>query len=153
MTCQGSPVPATWATVDKNFGSIMGGQSETITLTLNSIGMSMGNTYTANLILNTNDVNMAHVEVPVMLAITDGVEETVNQLASVYPNPASSSITLEGDNLNAVAIYNVAGQLVSIEKLGKVSNTLTLDLESGVYFFSIYDNNGNNSVQRVVIVK
>ena len=153
MTCQGSPVPATWATVDKNFGSIMGGQSETITLTLNSIGMSMGNTYTANLIINTNDVNMAHVEVPVMLAITDGVEETVNQLASVYPNPASSTITLEGDNLNAVAIYNVAGQLVSIEKLGKVSNTLTLDLEAGVYFFSIYDNNGNNSVQRVVIVK
>jgi hypothetical protein len=153
VTCQGSPVSATWATVDKNFGSIMGGQSETITLTLNSIGLSMGNTYSANLIINTNDANLEHVEIPVVLAVTDGVEETVNQLGSVYPNPASTSITLEGENLSAVAIYNVAGQLVRIEKLGSVSNTLNLDLESGVYFFSIYDNNGNNSVTRVVVAK
>lgn len=151
--CEGELIPATWATMDKNEGAILGGNSETITLTLNSIGLSMGNTYSANLIINTNDANLEHVEIPVVLAVTDGVEETVNQLGSVYPNPASTSITLEGENLSAVAIYNVAGQLVRIEKLGSVSNTINLDLESGVYFFSIYDNNGNNSVTRVVVAK
>jgi len=153
VNCQGELIPATWATIDKTEGAIMGGASETITLTLNSIGLSMGTSYEANLIINTNDEEMAHIEVPVMLAVTDGVEETVAQMASIYPNPATSQITLEGDNLSAVAIYNVAGQLVRIEKLGSVSNTLTLDLEAGVYFFSVYDNNGNNNVQRVVIVK
>ena len=152
VNCQGELIPATWATIDKMEGAILGGQSETITLTLNSIGLNMDNSYSANLIINTNDEEMPHVEIPVLLSVTDGVEETVAQLASIYPNPASSQVTLDGDNLSAVAIYNVAGQLVRIEQLGGV-NTLNLDLEAGVYFFSIYDNNGNNSVQRVVIVK
>ena len=152
VTCQGSPVSATWATVDKNFGSIMGGQSETITLTLNTIGLEQG-IYNANLIINTNDEELPHVEIPVtLIADYDAVAENGVQLATIYPNPATTSVTLNGENLSAVAIYNVAGQLVRIEKLGSV-NTINLDLEAGVYFFSIYDNNGNNSVQRVVIVK
>jgi hypothetical protein len=139
--------------MDKTEGAILGGNSETITLTINSIGLNMGSDYTANLIINTNDEEMPHVEIPVNLAVTDGVEETVAQLASVYPNPANSQVTLEGENLNTVAIYNVAGQLVRVVKLDNVVNTIDMNVEAGVYFFSIYDNNGNNSVQRVVIVK
>ncbi len=131
----------------------MGGASDVVTLSLNSIGLSMGETYTANFVINTNDEEMSHVEIPVTLAVTDGVEETANQLASIYPNPAASQVTLEGQNLSHVAIYNVAGQLVRIEKLGAMSNNIEMDVEAGVYFFSVYDNNGRNSVQRVVIVK
>ena len=153
VNCEGELVPATWATVDKTEGAIMGGQSETINLTLNSIGLN-DTRYEANLIINTNDQNMPHVEIPVVLTYDPtGVEETVSQLASIYPNPATTSVTLEGDNLNSVAIYNVAGQLVRVVKLDSVNNTINLDVEAGVYFFSVYDNNGNNSVQRVVIVK
>lgn len=153
VNCEGELIPATWATMDKTEGAIMGGQSETITLTLNSIGLEMGTSYNANLIINTNDENLAHVEIPVTLDVTDGVEETVAQLAGVYPNPATSMVTLEGENLNSVAIYNVAGQLIRVEKLGGMVNNINMDVEAGVYFFSIYDNNGRNSVQRVVIVK
>ena len=151
VNCQGNLIPATWATINKTEGSIMGGASETITLSLNSIGLNMGTNYEANLVINTNDEDMAHIEIPVTLAVTDGVEETVNQMANIYPNPANSYVNIAGENLNSVAIYNVAGQLVRIEKIS--GNTLSLDLEAGVYFFSVYDNNGNNSVQRVVIVK
>ena len=151
VNCEGELIPATWATINKTEGAIMGGQSETITLTLNSIGLADGQ-YNANLIINTNDEELPHVEIPVVLhADYDAVAENGVQIATVYPNPATTQVTLEGENLSAVAIYNVAGQLVSIEKL--VGNTLNFDLEAGVYFFSIYDNNGNNSVQRVVIVK
>ena len=75
------------------------------------------------------------------------------QLAKIYPNPATSTITLEGDNLNTVAIYNMAGQLIRVEKLNGMVNTINLDVEAGVYFFSVYDNNGNNSVSRVVVTK
>ena len=153
VNCQGNLIPATWATVDKTEGAIMGGASETITLTLNSIGLAMGTDYNANLIINTNDENLPQAIIPVTLAVTDGVEETVSQLASIYPNPATSQVTLEGENLNSLAIYNVAGQLVRVVKLNEMVNTIDMNVEAGVYFFSIYDNNGNNSVQRVVIVK
>ena len=62
-------------------------------------------------------------------------------------------VTLEGENLNSVAIYNVAGQLMRVVKLDNMVNTIDMNVEAGVYFFSVYDNNGRNSVQRVVIVK
>ena len=153
VNCQGELIPATWATINKTEGAILGGQSETITLSINSIGLEMGTTYNANLIINTNDENLAHVEIPVTLDITDGVEETVAQLASIYPNPATSVVTLEGENLNSVAIYNVAGQLLRVVKLDSMVNNIDMNVEAGVYFFSVYDNNGRNSVQRVVIVK
>ena len=153
VNCEGQLIPGTWATLSQETGSIPGGQSQTINLTLNSIGLT-DTRYEANLIINTNDQNMPHVEIPVVLTYDPtGVEETVSQLASIYPNPATTSVTLEGDNLNSVAIYNVAGQLVRVVKLDSVNNTINLDVEAGVYFFSVYDNNGNNSVQRVVIVK
>ena len=153
VNCEGELVPATWATMDKTEGSIMGGQSETITLSINSIGLAMGTDYTANLVINTNDENVAHVEIPVNLAISDGVEETVAQLASIYPNPATSVVTLQGENLNSLAIYNVAGQLLRVVKLDSMVNNIDMNVEAGVYFFSVYDNNGRNSVQRVVITK
>ena len=153
VLCEGELVPATWATINKTEGAILGGQSETITLSLNSIGLAEGSDYTADLVINTNDEELPHVVIPVMLAVTDGVEETVAQLASIYPNPANSQVTLEGENLNSVAIYNVAGQLVRVVKLDNMTTTIDMNVEAGVYFFSIYDNNGNNSVQRVVIVK
>ena len=151
--CEGTPIPGSWVSMNKNYGSILGGNDEEITLTFNTVGLSNGEEHNAVLLINTNDVENPEFNIPITLKVgVNGVEETVAQLASIYPNPASSQVTLDGDNLSAVAIYNVAGQLVRIEQLGGV-NTLNLDLEAGVYFFSIYDNNGNNSVQRVVIVK
>ena len=153
VNCEGQLIPGTWATISQEMGSIPSGQSQTFTLTLNSIGLDMGTSYEADLIINTNDEELPHVEIPITLAVTDGVEETIAQLANVYPNPATSMVTLEGENLNSVAIYNVAGQLIRVEKLGGMVNNINMDVEAGVYFFSIYDNNGRNSVQRVVIVK
>ncbi|MBR6929188.1 MAG: T9SS type A sorting domain-containing protein [Bacteroidales bacterium] len=152
--CEGTPIPGSWVTMDKHFGSLLGGTEEEITFTFNTIGMNEGEEYHANLLITTNDVENPEFNIPVTLHVgITGVEETANQLASIYPNPAASQVTLEGDNLNSVAIYNVAGQLVRVVKLDSMVNNIDMNVEAGVYFFSIYDNNGRNSVQRVVIVK
>ena len=154
LNCEGELIPGNWASLSKYAGSIPGGNSETVSLMFNSIGLAMNSNYTGTLVFNTNDENMAHVEIPVTLAVTDGVVENNGvELASIYPNPAISQVTLEGENLNSVAIYNVAGQLVRVVKLDNMVNNIDMNVEAGVYFFSIYDNNGRNSVQRVVIVK
>ena len=153
MTCQGTPAIATWASLSKNSGSVMGGQTDTFTVNLNSIGLTE-ETYEATIVIKTNQEGMDQIEIPVVLHVDlDAVAESEVEMASIYPNPAKSQVTLEGDNLNSVAIYNVAGQLVRIVKLNNMVNNIDMNVESGVYFFSIYDNNGNNSVQRVVIVK
>ena len=151
--CQGAKVPATWVNLDKSEGSIMGGQSEVLTLAFNSIGMEQGN-YEASLIINTNDAELPHVEIPVRLYVDlDAVAESNVKGYEIYPNPATTSVTLKGENLNCVAIYNVAGQLVRVVNLNDVVNTIEMNVEAGIYFFSIYDNNGGNNVQRVVITK
>lgn len=150
--CEGTPIPGSWVSMNKNYGSILGGADDEITLTFSTIGLSNGEEHNAVLLINTSDVENPEFNIPITLKVgVDAVAETVAQIASIYPNPATTSVTLTGDNLSAVAIYNVAGQLVRVEKLS--NNTLSLDLEAGVYFFSVYDNNGNNSVQRVVITK
>ena len=154
VDCQGERIPATWATVDKTEGAIMGGASETITLTLNTIGMAQDGTYQATMIINTNDPDVAHVEIPVtLIADITAVAETSNEHVNIFPNPATNMVTLQGENLSTLAIYNVAGQLVRIVKLDNVINNIDMNVESGVYFFSVYDNEGNNFVQRVVINK
>lgn len=154
LICQGAPVIGSWATMSKGFGSIAIGQSDEVTISLNSFGLENNTVYEANIHLVTNDPDNTEVAIPLVLKVgTVSVAETENQLATIYPNPATASITLEGTNLSSVAIYNVAGQLVRIEKLGNMINTINLDVEAGVYFFSVYDNNGNNSVQRVVVTK
>ena len=152
--CEGAPIPGGWVTMDKNYGSIPGGADDEITLTFNSIGMSEGEEHSATLLINTNDAENPVFNIPVILHVgITAVAESEVKLASIYPNPAQSQVTLEGDNLNSVAISNVAGQLIRIVKLDNMVNNIDLNVESGVYFFSIYDNNGNNSVQRVVLVK
>ena len=152
--CQGTPVNGGWATLSKSEGSMAIGESDEVTVMVNALGFVDGDVKTANIVFKTNDPEHPEVVIPLTMYVdTDDVAENAEQLASVYPNPATSMVTLEGENLNSVAIYNVAGQLLRVVKLDNMINNIDMNVESGVYFFSIYDNNGNNSVQRVVIVK
>ena len=134
-------------------GSIASSSNQTVILTLNSIGLDLGE-YNAHLIINTNDEAHPQFNIPVTLNVSGvNVAETEEENFQIYPNPASSQVTVKGENLSSLAIYNVAGQLVRIVRLDSIVNTIDMNVEAGVYFFSIYDNNGNNSVQRVVITK
>ena len=154
MNCQGDPVFASWASLSKFEGSMGIGGTDMVTVSVNSIGLSDGDYLNAEVVFMTNDPDNFWVYIPLILTVdaTSVVENGV-QLAEIYPNPATTTVTLAGENLNSVAIYNVAGQLIRVERLGSMVNTINMDVEAGVYFFNVYDNNGNNSVQRVVITK
>ena len=151
---QGSPVPATWATLSKPEGSIAIGQTDVVTVNFNSIGFDDQTSMEAVVIFKTNDPNNEEYRVPVHMTVDyTSVAENNTEAYEIYPNPATTSVTLKGENLSHVAIYNVAGQLVRVVKLNDVVNTIDMNVEAGVYFFSIYDNNGGNNVTRVVIAK
>jgi hypothetical protein len=155
MNTQGSPVSATWASLSKteNNGIPIGG-SDVVTVNLNSIGLNQGDQMSAVIIFKTNDPENSVINIPLTLTVgSTAVSENGTNAVSVYPNPTSGEITVQGENLSSLAIYNVAGQLVRIVKLDNMINNIDMDVEAGVYFFSIYDNNGNSSVQRVVITK
>ena len=69
----------------------------------------------------------------------DGVEETEKAL-SIYPNPANESITLKGENLGTVRVYNAIGQKVDeFEATGDELRINTTGYEAGVYFVKTDD--------------
>ncbi|UGS24037.1 T9SS type A sorting domain-containing protein [Flavobacterium channae] len=65
-----------------------------------------------------------------------GVEDVIKNTFSIYPNPASTSITIKGDNFEneEIEIYNMLGQKVMGKNL--ITNEYTVDisnLANGVY--------------------
>ena len=147
VNCQGERIPGTWASINKDGGSLIGGQTETVTLTLNTIGLETG-AYNANFIIFTNDEELPSLEIPVTLNVQTSVPENATSAYNVYPNPTTGMVTVEGENISAIAIYSAAGQLVGI-----VRDT-TVDMGvygAGVYFLNIIDNANNATVQRVVV--
>lgn len=150
---QGNPISASWARMSESNGSIPMGASASVSVEVNSIGLSEGDAKSANVVFITNDENLPEYIIPLTLTVGPTSVAENAEGYEIYPNPATSMVTVKGDNLSSLAIYNVAGQLVRIVKLDSMINNIDMNVEAGVYFFSIYDNNGNSSVQRIVITK
>ena len=125
INTQGAPVPATWASLSKPEGSIAIGDTDEVDVNVNSIGLSEGDVKTADIYFITNDPENPVVIVPLTLTVgPEGVAESNVDAFEVYPNPATSMVTVKGDNLSSLAIYNVAGQLVRIVKLDSMIKSL-----------------------------
>ena len=66
------------------------------------------------------------------------IEQSINESSQslmLYPNPANDFVTLSGENLGIVRVYNALGQKVDeIEANGSELRINTAGYESGVYF-------------------
>ena len=79
------------------------------------------------------------------------VAENQENVYSIYPNPTNSNITICGDEINMVEVYNICGQKVmTIEANSSNVNVNMSALTTGVYMVKIVDNNGNATVNKVV---
>ena len=152
MTCSGNPVLGGWAELEKCDGIIPVGKSATMKINLKTYGLEAGKTYEAKLMVGVNNIEEMF-EIPLPLRVWgENVEEILNNAYNIYPNPTTGMVTVEGENINYVAVYNSVGQLV---KVVKTQNSV-VDMsayDNGVYFFNVVDNAGQNSVQRVVVAK
>jgi hypothetical protein len=80
-----------------------------------------------------------------------GVIENDKPQLSMYPNPASSSITFSGAAVQKVVIYDVLGQVVLTRNI--TNNTLSLSgVTNGVYFVEMHTEAGVQT-QRLVLNK
>ena len=70
----------------------------------------------------------------VMVDETWSVEENAASI-SLFPNPANESVTLMGENLGMVRVFNVLGQKVDeFEANGSEFRINTTGYENGIYF-------------------
>jgi len=146
---EGSPISATWATLSATEGSLAIGATEAVTVNLNAIGLSTGDVMNANIIFITNDPENSEVVIPLTMTVgNEGVNETAASAYNVYPNPTTGKVMVEGENISAIAVYNAAGQLVSVFR----TNEINLGIYgAGVYYLNVIDNADNTTVQRVVV--
>lgn len=82
------------------------------------------------------------------------VEETLGSSVSVYPNPVKDILTITADNINQVVMYNSLGQVVKTVKCDDSNININVsDLENGMYFVNIIDNDGNVSTNKVSVLR
>lgn len=82
------------------------------------------------------------------------VDEMTNETNKVYPNPVKDVLTIEGENVQQVDIFNAMGQLVkSVNCNDNIVNVNVNDLQNGMYIVNVIDNNGTVSTSKVSVLK
>ena len=78
-----------------------------------------------------------------------GISELANSVF-IYPNPTSGMVTITAKDFAKVEVYNTIGQLIetTTDNVVDVSSCNT-----GIYFFKVYDVNGNSVTQRVMVAR
>ncbi len=81
--------------------------------------------------------------------------ENVNETSyNVYPNPVKDVLTITGENMKQVTVYNALGQMV--KSVNCNDNTVQVnvnDLQNGMYFINVIDNNGVVTTSKVSVLK
>tara|TARA_R110002072_G_scaffold174802_4_gene330406 strand:+ start:5970 stop:7436 length:1467 start_codon:yes stop_codon:yes gene_type:complete len=70
---------------------------------------------------------------------------------SVYPNPANNKLTFQNtNNFETVTFYSISGQELFTQKVVVGTNTINLNLNTGVYFIA-FDGERNQMVKKIVV--
>lgn len=93
---------------------------------------------------------MGQFIVSVPTDVSDNMEK--ENSVSIYPNPTSSSLSLEGlNNVSTIELFNVTGQLINTYTWNnKTLQTITLNQTKGIYYIQIKTSNGKNITQKII---
>jgi hypothetical protein len=84
-----------------------------------------------------------------------GITEPDNELLfTLYPNPANGNVTIEGNGLNRVEIYDLQGR--KLTEYNNVTDNLRINVNSltdGLYFVKLYAEDRAVAVRRLVVMK
>lgn len=83
-------------------------------------------------------------------ACTIGIGEFSKEKVMVGPNPASDMVRITGDNIQKVEIYNVTGQLMQTIT-NKVNTINVSSYSNGIYYFKLYQNNGEPIHKKIIV--
>jgi len=90
----------------------------------------------------------------VIITVNSGINDADGFNITVYPNPAQQFITVEGDNLKDLVIYNMLGQKVLQTAAQDGKNDIPLDgFAEGIYTLQVINSDGDRAVRNFVIRK
>lgn len=81
-----------------------------------------------------------------------GIEESNYYKPNIYPNPSDGKITIEStSNFTELIVYNSLGILCQTYPLDGLNNTVELNLESGIYFLQVRNNNEFKTLNFIIV--
>jgi hypothetical protein len=81
------------------------------------------------------------------------VDEMANETLRLYPNPVKETLTIDGQNIQQVNVYNTMGQLVkSVNCNDNIVNINVNDLQNGMYIVNVIDANAEMSSRKVSVL-
>ena len=81
------------------------------------------------------------------------IDEFAAETCKLYPNPVKDVLTVEGEHIQQVNVFNTMGQLVKTVYCND-DNEVKInvnDLQDGMYFISIINNNGELTSKKVIV--
>ena len=78
--------------------------------------------------------------------------ETVESV-NIFPNPVKDVLTVKGENMKQVVIYNALGQ--AVETINTNDNEVRVNVSAynnGMYFINVIDNNGEMTTSKVSVL-
>jgi hypothetical protein len=84
-----------------------------------------------------------------------GINELQTDVFQLFPNPATHEITIKGEGITQVEIYDVSGRKLSSHRLISTSSHQTINvshLSSGVYFVKLIIGDKHTVTKRVVVI-
>ena len=154
--CLGGKIDGTpinpWLSVDPANGSIDAGASVTATVTVDTTGMALGETYTAKLHCLSSDLNNSEVVVPVTVSFASAFVNEANQIeVKIFPNPTTEYVQVSSDVIDRVEIRNMLGQKVFDKSYSDSSVVIpTGGMAAGSYFVTV-TTNGKQFTQQVIV--
>lgn len=113
-------------------------------------GLDALTTYSYNVVVVLNSqASEASNEVEVTTLSADDIKNISVSGVSVYPNPVSSDIYIQGSNAEKLDVYTLDGVYTATYRV--LENKVDVgSLNAGVYIFAITDNSGNTYRVRVI---
>lgn len=94
-------------------------------------------------------------ELALSTVIYDNVDELDDDMYVIYPNPTKDMLTIEGDSMRQITVFNTMGQTVMAFECDN-DEVVNIDVESfsaGVYFIRIFGDEGSVVTQKISIAK
>lgn len=81
------------------------------------------------------------------------VQEMTSEAYNVFPNPVKEVLTIKGENMQEIVIYNSVGQMVEIINCNNDEVKVNVSsYQNGMYFINVVNNNGEVSTSKVSVL-
>lgn len=90
----------------------------------------------------------------ISVTTTDAVGEKLMPSYNVYPNPVKDILTIKGNGISQIMIFNSLGQLVkNLDCNDDVVKVNVESLQNGMYLVNVVNENGENKTNKISVMK